>query len=653
MKTIGVIVYTLTNEYSLTVMDGITKYFEDKNDVNLIIADVKTPSSSAFDYEYQYWSSVELLKSKSVDAIIVVTNTFLAFLSVEQLSKYLEPLLPKPIISVATPLKLRGSKCSCSSCEQAYDNVVEHLKEKHGRSKIAFFSASLTNSEESKDRENAYKAALKNNGLSFDKNLIYPGDFTPKCCFEYIQKHFKSKEDVPFDAILCANDYMAVGCIGALQSIGVRVPEDVCVFGFDDTEVAVSCNPTVSTINQHIGETGARAAELAYKALTGEKTLKKSVIDCYPVYRQSCGCIAKDMKVHGYLSQSGDFVNMSGLTTNLDVFGNGLNDMDIVFNQLNMVDSITNIDSYFQRLKTVLKQLHIELFSLSVYEEPIHVTESNLYQFEEEAKLLIQIDNENGVYANYFDQGGLPFDLKNRLVPETLAIPSSGKYFLSPVFKKNSLFGYLICKIPATKYPLYVVCLKMLVNAFISAYEFSKNEQEKLALVEKNQNLNYAAKTDELTQLFNRRGFQEYGQQLIDVSVISEKDGSVFFCDLDGLKTINDTWGHEIGDLAIKTEAKVLRAAFRDSDLIGRLSGDEFAVVAPGFPVGRIDVLKERLVSLNKEFSEDAKLPFTLSISVGAVTFNSQNDNLKKLLTKADKFLYEEKKLKHPERHYK
>ena len=69
---------------------------------------------------------------------------------------------------------------------------------------------------------------------------------------------------------------------------------------------------------------------------------------------------------------------------------------------------------------------------------------------------------------------------------------------------------------------------------------------------------------------------------------------------------MNDTWGHEIGDLAIKTEAKVLRAAFRDSDLIGRLSGDEFGVVAPGCPMRIVEAIRARLKDLNKEFSEEA-----------------------------------------------
>ena len=216
-----------------------------------------------------------------------------------------------------------------------------------------------------------------------------------------------------------------------------------------------------------------------------------------------------------------------------------------------------------------------------------------------------------------------------------------------PIFLQSENYGYLVCRFPTNNYPVYTIFLKILVNAFVHSYVFSKKEEERAILAEKNQTLNFESKTDELTKLFNRRGFYEYGQQLLDVSVAAGQSGSVFFCDLDGLKTINDTYGHEIGDLAIKTEAKVLRATFRDSDLIGRLSGDEFGVVAPGLPSRKIEVIRERFKSINEEFSKAAKLPFILSISIGAVEFDAEHSDLKELLKAADKELYEEKKIKH------
>lgn len=650
MKTIAVIAYSLTIEYSLTVLNGIKSFFDKKNDVNLIVIPVKTKYSREFMYNYQYWNIIQLLKSDSIDAVIVVTNSFLNIVSVDELSKALECLLPKPVISVSTPLNLPDNKYTCVSCDNAYLQIVEHLTKKHSRKKIAFFSASLTNSPESQEREKAYYAALKAQGLETNENFIFPGDYTPKTCYDYIKEHYKSKEDIPFDALLCANDYMAVGCIGALHEIGVSIPEDICVVGFDDTEVAVTCNPTVSTINQQIAQTGFKAAEVTYNILEGKSVNNRTVIDSYPVYRQSCGCIAKNLKLNGYLSQNGQYINSEDLTKALDVFSNGLNDMDILTNHLNLTDSITNMNTFFEGLKTSLDILRVPLFSICTFDEPIQLEYNEEFELPKKANFIINVDTERKKFSNYFDAGGKSFNPYNSLLPKDIDVPKNGLFYMAPIFMKNKLYGYMLCKLPMPKYPLYAVISKILVNAFVNSYEFSRNDIERAKLVEKNQNLNFEAKTDELTQLFNRRGFQEYGKQLLEVSLASEKTGSILFCDLDGLKKINDTWGHETGDLAIKTEAKVLRSAFRDSDLIGRLSGDEFGVVAPGFHVEKIDVLRERLMDLNEEFSKEAKLPFTLSISIGAVAYDKENSDLKELLKFADKELYKEKKIKHPKR---
>ena len=165
--------------------------------------------------------------------------------------------------------------------------------------------------------------------------------------------------------------------------------------------------------------------------------------------------------------------------------------------------------------------------------------------------------------------------------------------------------------------------------------------------MENNNELVLQSRTDELTKVLNRRGTYEYGQQLIDLNISMNKTGTVFFCDLDGLKKINDTWGHEIGDLAIKTEAEVLKATFRGSDLVGRLSGDEFCVVAPGYEVENVNELRKELIENNEKFSEDAGLPFTLSISIGGMEFSNLNSSIQELLHAADQQLYEEKHIKH------
>ena len=116
---------------------------------------------------------------------------------------------------------------------------------------------------------------------------------------------------------------------------------------------------------------------------------------------------------------------------------------------------------------------------------------------------------------------------------------------------------------------------------------------------------------------------------------------------MDGLKKINDTYGHKIGDIAIKTEANVLTSAFRTTDIVGRLSGDEFAIVSTGLTKNNLASIRTRIDLLNITLSKEAGLPITLSLSLGHVVFTPENMDLDELLSKADQKLYKEKEIKH------
>lgn len=653
MKNIAVLVFDLTVEYNIIVVDGICDYFKSKDDVHVITSTINAPHNEAFQYDYQYWTAVEILKSENIDAVIVVTNSFCNDMTIPDLAEGLKCLMPKPIISVSNQLDLPTNHYTRISCEDAYDEIVEHLIKKHGCKKIAFFNAGLSHSLESAEREEAYRKAMKKYGLEVNEDWILSGDFTPKSAHDCLVDHYTKASEVPFDAILCANDYMASGVESYFNSIGVKIPEDVCVFGFDDAEVAVNSSPSLSTISQRVARTGYEAAVLTYDILCGKKVPECVTIQAFPLYRQSCGCMDKSLGYVGYYDKSGKYHEREKrVNTDLYLFGNAsMSDLATIYHVINMTDSVTLINEFFRlAVKNLDVVRHIRMLAMCVYDEGIELTAEQNFEKPDKAKLLMYINKDEGIEKNYYDQGGIEFDPNKELLPNGLEDLSSGHFLLLPIFLQTLNYGYLICKLPDHRYPVFTIFLKLLTNSFIHSYTYSKNEAERAQLAEKNQTLSFQSKTDELTKLFNRRGFMEYGQQLVDITAVSNYSGCVFFCDLDGLKTMNDTWGHEIGDLAIKTEAKVLKAAFRDTDMIGRLSGDEFGVVAPKFPIEKVEDLRKRLCILNEEFSKNAKLPFILSISIGPVVFANGNTDLKKLLKDADKELYKEKKIKHAAR---
>ena len=113
---------------------------------------------------------------------------------------------------------------------------------------------------------------------------------------------------------------------------------------------------------------------------------------------------------------------------------------------------------------------------------------------------------------------------------------------------------------------------------------------------------------------------------------------------------MNDTYGHDMGDLAIKTQAKVLKQTFRANDIIARLGGDEFVVIAIGMGADTIPKIRKKIEKTNKLLSKEQKLPMPISCSIGVIPFNKKSNKLADLLLDADKLLYEEKRQKHKNR---
>lgn len=648
MKRVAVLVFDLMIEYNITVVDGIEDYFKDKDDVQVIVSPVCVPENNQVFYDYQYWTAVTALSAQEIDAVIVVTNSFINYLSYEKLAKWLEPLYSKPIISIGGKLDIPGSKYTTISCDLAYEQIVEHLATQHNRKKIAFFSAELSHSPESDMRENAYKNALKKYNLEFHEDWIIPGDFTPGTAELKMGELFKTKEDIKFDAILCANDYTASGCLMGLYNLGLRVPDDVCVVGFDDTEIAVASYPTLTTINQDLKQIGVCAGEIVYKIFANEDVPECTYTQAVPIYRQSCGCISMDEMTSAYLSEDGEYKQDIRQFTKFGALAQSAQNLLNIYNLLGLMNTDNSLKEYVAMLSENMKLAKLEYLAVCFYDNPLVVNAEQPFEMPDNVKLAALIDlskNDKDMTSSFEN---VNFDPRKNLLPEDIENKlEKDMYLYFPLFSKYLNYGYIICKNPSSNYNLLSIYLRILSNSLVNAYEMSREKQQKKILEQKNLNLNIQSKTDELTQIYNRRGFFDYGQSLIDLSVGMGKEGCVFFFDLDGLKKINDTYGHEIGDLAIKTEAKVLQTAFRDTDLVGRLSGDEFAAIAPGFDIENLAVLRERILKLNEEFSKKEKFPFTLSISVGPIEFDSTNTDLQKLLKAADNNLYDEKHKKH------
>lgn len=152
------------------------------------------------------------------------------------------------------------------------------------------------------------------------------------------------------------------------------------------------------------------------------------------------------------------------------------------------------------------------------------------------------------------------------------------------------------------------------------------------------------ALTDELTGLVNRRGYQAIGAHVVELSKRKGIDLAACFIDLNDMKSINDEFGHEAGDDALKTLAALLQESFRDSDVIARVGGDEFCVLLTGSASAGSAVAETRLHEAIERYNSGSGAPYRLAVSVGrAAVAGDAITDLAGLTNLADKAMYAKK----------
>lgn len=149
---------------------------------------------------------------------------------------------------------------------------------------------------------------------------------------------------------------------------------------------------------------------------------------------------------------------------------------------------------------------------------------------------------------------------------------------------------------------------------------------------------------DDLTGLYNRRGFSDLGEQYLKLARRSGRGVAMVYLDLDRFKTINDSLGHHVGDRALIKVADILRATFRRSDIIARLGGDEFGVLALEAADESSELLVERLRERVRDFNESSPEPYQLSVSIGMAQHDDDpRVRLDDMVAEADAAMYREK----------
>ena len=222
---------------------------------------------------------------------------------------------------------------------------------------------------------------------------------------------------------------------------------------------------------------------------------------------------------------------------------------------------------------------------------------------------------------------------------------------VSPLFVGDDMYGLMVNELELENV-FSVSSVTFQLSASIRSL-YLKEEQNRAKrelqnslerFIRDNTKLEEIAQKDELTRLFNRRGFTANAEKIISDPINQGKLAVICFADMDNLKIVNDKYGHDEGDFALKTLAHVLQESFRDTDIIGRIGGDEFVALAVTGSEVDVESMKERIKSITAYYNQSANKPYPIEMSTGIYKFRITGKiNLFDAMNEADRLLYDEK----------
>lgn len=286
--TFGFIIDWINTGFHIGILSGINDFVKEK-DINLL-SFVTGRLQSKEDRESGKNTLFDFIDKSNVDGLIFLSSPLQSFIDKNEFIENIKKYHSIPIVSIGEVIPSYPSLIIDN--EKGMIGLLTHLVDVHSYKKIAIITGNKENYE-SRIRLNVYKKFLRSRKIPYNPELVIEGNFSGVSGRNAIKILLNKDHKIDFDVIVASNDLMALGAIEELAFLGLQVPGDVFVVGFDDMEE--SKNISLTTIRQPLYEYGYLGASIIFKLLNNEKYDLISTLSAELVVRKSCGCYSPNI----------------------------------------------------------------------------------------------------------------------------------------------------------------------------------------------------------------------------------------------------------------------------------------------------------------------------------------------------------------------
>lgn len=614
-KRIGVFIGEVGAEYQRTVLHSIFNRAKELDYDVFVFANFGSYNDNVL-YAEGEKAIVYLPEVSAFQGLIVAEDT----LDIDGMGAELEEYLRK---NAACPIVyLRSPKDDFYNIRvddlEAMEDVTRHFVVEHGFRDICF----MTGKKEYADAQNRYRGFLnvmEEAGISVTEHMVFEGDYWREKGKEAVDWFMEGRETYP-EAIICSNDYMALSVCEELEKRGVCVPEKVCVSGYDNITDAEFHQPSLTTVRIPFEKIGMRAVEMIDNVCNGRMQEHIERVKGELVLRKSCGCGRQEIPL-----------NWSELREKIYIQDNNIK--QIVFMTTDSQDAFEEND-YLRVAENYIDNIRFDEAYLCLCDE-------------EEKKQKDEADGftQNMVLKRFYTAAHQAVSMEQKfprrelLPPGVLEDERPAAFLVFGIHCKHNIYGYIALNFSEDQWPdsftqAYLMSLANAIEDGVMHQNIIGLEQIKMSYLK-----------DSLTGIYNRRGFEKNLRQIYEGLQKDREHLSIVSIDMDGLKYINDHYGHGEGDEALRRLARVMESIAGERDVCARMGGDEFAMLLLSEEGSRNDLFEEVFITAVREEEESADKPYPFHASIGICALGENNGlSLMECMQLADKRMYEQKK---------